>query len=855
MKLRLLLMVFLVAIGLKLTAQPLHWTESLFDPTKASTVLKEAVLKTEGNNSMKYTYTDPGTVYLYSDTLQVTAGEPYSFSIDVYDNDPQATISVRLWFYTGVAGSAYLSRTETTAITDQAGWQTRTLTGTTPAGATIAYIGIRMRATTAASFTSATFYADNVIYNQGSGSTVNMMPNPGFEQWYIAPGSSLNDWTESLFDPTKTSTVVPESTLKTEGYNSVKYTYTDPGTVYLYCDTIAVTAGEPYNFSIDVYDNDPQATISTRLWFYTGVAGSAYLTRTETAAITDQAGWQTRTLTGTVPATATIAYVGIRMRATTAASFTSATFYADNAIFTQGASSTTNLINNGGFENWTAPTNAPEFSSFKFEGLTPNVVGVINKMAHTVELTVPYVTDLTALVATFTMPDGVTAKVGTTDQVSGTTPNDFTASVTYTLAKGAVTQDWVVTVNKVAPTTGKDIVTFKFSGLNPEVVGEVVAASHAINLTVPFGTPVSALVATFTLSPNATAKVSTVDQVSGTTPNNYTNPVTYTITAQDASTQDWVVTVTFEVAGQTTLFLETFEGKTLIPSTWVLKNNDGYTQYAGEERWQDSAWVVSSTSRPELVGTKIAAASSFCANMPLDGKADDWMILPSITLGDNSTLSWQAMSLTVSGNYPDDYMVLIAPAIDGTTPSVAYFESEGNILQTIAPENWSASVSRAGAGLASRSINLKNKVTPSAPNGWFSRKVWIAFVLTTDRYTNPSTGIPNTTAGGSELGIDNIKVVNNPLTGIEDNRNSLLNVSIFPNPTTGKFKISMQLERNAIAEVAVTDIIGRLVYSNKIPVKSGLNSVDINLSDLHEGIYLVKTNVNGKSNVSKLIVK
>jgi hypothetical protein len=69
--------------------------------------------------------------------------------------------------------------------------------------------------------------------------------------------------------------------------------------------------------------------------------------------------------------------------------------------------------------------------------------------------------------------------------------------------------------------------------------------AHTIAIEVEAETVVTALVATFTLSYNATAKVSTTAQVSGTTANNFTSAVTYTITADDGeTTQDWEVTVT-----------------------------------------------------------------------------------------------------------------------------------------------------------------------------------------------------------------------------------------------------------------------------------------------------------------------
>jgi hypothetical protein len=68
---------------------------------------------------------------------------------------------------------------------------------------------------------------------------------------------------------------------------------------------------------------------------------------------------------------------------------------------------------------------------------------------------------------------------------------------------------------------------------------------HTIAITVAHGTVVTALVPTFTLSPGATVAVGATPQVSGTTANNFTSPVTYTVTAQDGTTtQAWTVTVT-----------------------------------------------------------------------------------------------------------------------------------------------------------------------------------------------------------------------------------------------------------------------------------------------------------------------
>lgn len=93
-----------------------------------------------------------------------------------------------------------------------------------------------------------------------------------------------------------------------------------------------------------------------------------------------------------------------------------------------------------------------------------------------------------------------------------------------------------------------DILTYSFAGqTGPAIIDDT---SHAVDIEVTNGTDVSALVATFTLSSGATAEVGATAQVSGTTPNDFSAAVTYTVTAADGTTtQDWAVTVTEETLG------------------------------------------------------------------------------------------------------------------------------------------------------------------------------------------------------------------------------------------------------------------------------------------------------------------
>lgn len=185
---------------------------------------------------------------------------------------------------------------------------------------------------------------------------------------------------------------------------------------------------------------------------------------------------------------------------------------------------------------------AKAITTFEFRGLFPVVVGHINETDHTIALAVPFGTGLEYVKATYSTT-GVSVTVGGVPQISGFTDNDFTSPVTYTVtAADGTTQDYVVTVT-VAPEAPKAITAFSFQGLAPPVTGVITEPAHTIALTVPFGTDVTGLVATYTTT-GASVAVGATAQVSGTTPNDFTNPVTYTVTAIGGATRDYKATVT-----------------------------------------------------------------------------------------------------------------------------------------------------------------------------------------------------------------------------------------------------------------------------------------------------------------------
>ncbi|GGG72036.1 cadherin-like beta sandwich domain-containing protein [Paenibacillus radicis (ex Gao et al. 2016)] len=212
-----------------------------------------------------------------------------------------------------------------------------------------------------------------------------------------------------------------------------------------------------------------------------------------------------------------------------------------------------------------------ELTSFSFAGLTPAVAGVIS--GNDVTLTVPYGTDVSALVATFSSSAGSTVKVGNAAQVSELTANDYMSPVVYTVtAQNGSTHNYKVTVT-IASNTEKELMSFSFAGLTPAVTGAI--SGNNVTLTVPYGTDVSALVATYSSSAGSTVKIGNSAQVSGATANNYTSPVVYTVTAQDGSAQDYTVNVV--VASNTAKELTSFSFAGLTPAVTGTINGNNVT--------------------------------------------------------------------------------------------------------------------------------------------------------------------------------------------------------------------------------------------------------------------------------------
>ncbi len=203
-------------------------------------------------------------------------------------------------------------------------------------------------------------------------------------------------------------------------------------------------------------------------------------------------------------------------------------------------------------------TDANDILSFSL----PGQVGAsdIDTASHSVVLNYMSGTDLSNLIATFEISLGATTDISGTPQVSGTTANDFTSPVIYTVTAGDGTtmQDWTVTAHIMSSETG--ILAFSLENQAGSSVMDTVA--NTITSSFYTGADVTSLTATFTLSTGATATVSSVVQESGVTLNDYTLPVVYTVLSEDSTTtQDWTVN-TYFLSNETDVLTYSLPGQT-----------------------------------------------------------------------------------------------------------------------------------------------------------------------------------------------------------------------------------------------------------------------------------------------------
>ncbi len=171
---------------------------------------------------------------------------------------------------------------------------------------------------------------------------------------------------------------------------------------------------------------------------------------------------------------------------------------------------------------------AKSITAFNFTN--PTATGSIDETNKTVIITLPFGTAIGTFIPSISVTPNASISPASGVAQNFSTPKDYVVK-----AENGTTQTYRVTVQNGAATSDKAITSFNFT--SPGATGSINESAKTINVSYPVGTAVTSLAPTIIVSPNAT-----VSPLSGVV-QNFSTPKTYTVRAQDGTTQSYVVTV------------------------------------------------------------------------------------------------------------------------------------------------------------------------------------------------------------------------------------------------------------------------------------------------------------------------
>jgi hypothetical protein len=81
------------------------------------------------------------------------------------------------------------------------------------------------------------------------------------------------------------------------------------------------------------------------------------------------------------------------------------------------------------------------------------------------------------------------------------------------------------------------------------------------------------------------------------------------------------------------------------------------------------------------------------------------------------------------------------------------------------------------------------------------------------------------------------------------------NLDIYPNPARDKFFISLAIEKDEVVEVSITDLLGKTLRKELIPVRAGVNKMVFEKESLITGIYFVTVKASDKIYQRRLVIE
>ena len=92
---------------------------------------------------------------------------------------------------------------------------------------------------------------------------------------------------------------------------------------------------------------------------------------------------------------------------------------------------------------------------------------------------------------------------------------------------------------------------------------------------------------------------------------------------------------------------------------------------------------------------------------------------------------------------------------------------------------------------------------------------------------------------------------NTPNTPVE----SIFSLAAYPNPLTVKSKINFTSTTSQEVVFSVKNILGKIMYSERLETKAGFNSIQFNRNNLPQGMYIYSIQTENEIVSKRLIIK
>ena len=187
----------------------------------------------------------------------------------------------------------------------------------------------------------------------------------------------------------------------------------------------------------------------------------------------------------------------------------------------------------------------------------------------------PYGFNKDSLIEHFSLSDSSNAYVGSTTQTTDKTMNSFANNLTYKIvAKDtSLSKTYLIKVYTL-PDTNCRLLSFGFK--SPAATGTITQTTKGgtVKVIVPASTNLSKLIASYTTTKTAHVTANAIAQKSDTTQNDFTNPINYSIIAQDGK-HFKIYTVTVSTGKSTACDMKSFKFKGQTDTGKITANSSG----------------------------------------------------------------------------------------------------------------------------------------------------------------------------------------------------------------------------------------------------------------------------------------